>query len=105
MGRVGAGLPQASDPLGSARGVPEEVLRRLRRSGKHSGRESRRRSFSPAVVLGAIPAVTRAGVTSEGLGKLPGTEVELMRGLAMTEMQQGDRTTAGQRARCGGARR
>jgi hypothetical protein len=31
---------------------------------------------------GAIPAVAWAGVAGEGLGKLPGTEVELLRGLA-----------------------
>jgi hypothetical protein len=72
--------------------------------GNTGGRESRRRSFSLAAVLGAIPAVAWAGVTVEGLGRLPGTKVELMRGLARTEMQRGDRTTAGQRARCGGAR-
>jgi hypothetical protein len=35
VGEVGAGLLQASDPLGSARGVPAEVLRGLRQSGKH----------------------------------------------------------------------
>jgi hypothetical protein len=73
--------------------------------GNTGSKESRRRSFSPASVLGAIPAVARAGVTVEGLRRLPGIEVELMRGLARTEMQRGDRTTAGQRARCGGARR
>jgi hypothetical protein len=35
VGKVGAGPLRASDPLGSARGVPAEVLRGLRRSGKH----------------------------------------------------------------------
>jgi hypothetical protein len=34
------------------------------------------------VVLGAIPAVTWAGVAGEGLGELLGTQAELMRGLA-----------------------
>jgi hypothetical protein len=73
--------------------------------GNTGSRESRLRSLSPVAVFGAILAVARAGVTVEGLGRLPGTEVELMRGLARTEMQRGDRTIAGQRARCGGARR
>jgi hypothetical protein len=67
--------------------------------GNTGGRDSRQRSFSPAAVLGAIPAAARAGVTVEGLGRLPGTKVELMRGLARTEMQRGDRSTVGQRAR------
>jgi hypothetical protein len=35
VGEVGAGLLRASDPLGSARGVPVEVLRGLRLSGNH----------------------------------------------------------------------
>jgi hypothetical protein len=35
VGEVGAGLLRASDPLGSARGAPAEVLQGLRRSGKH----------------------------------------------------------------------
>jgi hypothetical protein len=35
VGEVGVGLLRASDPLGSARGVPAEVLRGLRRSGNH----------------------------------------------------------------------
>jgi hypothetical protein len=56
--------------------------------GNTGGRELRRRSFSPAAVLRAILAVARAGVTVEGLGRLRGTEVELMRGLARTEMQR-----------------
>jgi hypothetical protein len=35
VGEAGAGLLRASDPLKSARGVPTEVLRDLRRSGNH----------------------------------------------------------------------
>jgi hypothetical protein len=84
--------------------------------GNTGGRESRRPSFSPAAVLGAIPAVAWAGVTVEGLGRLPGTKVELMRAwqgrrcsgatgprrgreLGVAE-QDGD----GAGARCGGCR-
>jgi hypothetical protein len=36
---------------------------------------------------GAIPAVARAGVAGEGLKKLPGTEAELLQGLARAEVQ------------------
>jgi hypothetical protein len=54
-------------------------------------------------VLGAIPAVARARVTGEGLGKLPGTEVELLRGLAGAGVQRGGRSTVRQGALRGGA--
>jgi hypothetical protein len=54
---------------------------------------------------GAIPAVARAGVTGEGLGKLPGTEAELLRGLAGVEVQRGSGSTVEQGVLRGGARR
>jgi hypothetical protein len=41
----------------------------------------------------------------EELGKLPGAEVELMRGLAGAGVQRSGRSTVEQKARCGGARR
>jgi hypothetical protein len=46
---------------------------------------------------GAIPAIARAGVAGEGLEKLPGTEAELLWGLARVEMQRNCRTMAEQR--------
>jgi hypothetical protein len=64
--------------------------------GITGGGESWWRSFSPAAVLGAIPAVARAGIAGEVLGELPGTQAELMRGLARTEMQRGGRSMVGQ---------
>jgi hypothetical protein len=63
------------------------------------------RSNSPAAVLGWNSGATRVGVVREELGKLPGTEVELMRGLAGAGVRQSSRSTAEQEARCGGARR
>jgi hypothetical protein len=44
--------------------------------GSTSGGELRWRSISLMVVLGAIPAIARAGVAGEGLGELPGTQAE-----------------------------
>jgi hypothetical protein len=47
---------------------------------------------------------TRVGVMREELGKLRGAEVELMRGLAGAGVRRSGRSTAEQKARCGGAR-
>jgi hypothetical protein len=77
--------------------------------GGHKGREAtggeelRVQSNSPVAVLGAIPAVARAGVAGEGLAKLPGTEVELLWGLARAGVQRGSRCTVRQGALRGGA--
>jgi hypothetical protein len=67
------------------------------------GEESRRRSRLPAAASGAIPAVARAGVVGEGFGELPGVEAKLMWGLAGAGVRRSGRSTAEQRARCGGA--
>jgi hypothetical protein len=73
---------------------------------KHAGgMELRWRSYSPAATSGAIPAIARAVVAGEGLGKLPGTKVEVLRGLAGTEVQRGGGSAVVQEALCGGARR
>jgi hypothetical protein len=71
--------------------------------GTTGGEGSRWRSKIPAATSGAIPAVARAGVAGEGLGKLPGTEAELLRALAGSRAQQGGRSTVGQGALRGGA--
>jgi hypothetical protein len=54
---------------------------------------SRWRSKIPAATFGAIPAVAQAEVACEGLGKLPGTKVELLRGLVGVEVQRGGGST------------
>jgi hypothetical protein len=56
-------------------------------------------------VLGWNSGATRVGVMREELGKLPGAEVELMRGLGGAGVRRSGRSTAEQEARCGGARR
>jgi hypothetical protein len=72
---------------------------------KHAGgMELRWRSYSSAATSGAIPAVAWARVAGEGLGKLPGTEAELLRGLAGTEVQQGGGSAVVQEALRGGSR-
>jgi hypothetical protein len=62
-------------------------------------------SNSATAVLGAIPAVARAGVADEGLGELPGGEAKLMRALAGSGVQQGGRSKVEQGVLRGGARR
>jgi hypothetical protein len=54
---------------------------------------------------GAIPAVARAGVAGEELGKLPDTKAKQLRGFAGAEAQQGGHSKVGQEAWGGGARR
>jgi hypothetical protein len=66
--------------------------------------ELRWQSYSPGTTSGAIPTVAWAGVAGEGLGKLPVTEVELLRGLAGTEVQRGGGSAVVQGALRGGAR-
>jgi hypothetical protein len=61
--------------------------------------EYRQRSSS------AIPAVARAGVAGEGLGKLRGIKAELLRGLARAEVQRGGGSAVEQGVLRGGARR
>jgi hypothetical protein len=56
------------------------------------GAKYRRRSS------GAIPAVARVGVAGEVLGKLPGGEAELLRGLVGAGVQRDDRSTVEQGA-------
>jgi hypothetical protein len=80
-GRVDAKVPRALGHRGSTRGVPMMVQRGQERLGIAGGDEFQRRTDSPAVASGSIPA-TRVRVMVAGLEKLPGAEVELLRGLA-----------------------
>jgi hypothetical protein len=104
-GEVDAGHLRASDPHRSGRGALAEVLRGLRRSGKH-----RRRGIEVAERLTGGGTWRNSGrctgrVVGEKLGKLPGAEVELMRDLAGAGVWRSNRSTAEQEVRCGGARR
>jgi hypothetical protein len=93
-----------------APGLHESTREDLRRCyGGQDGRgttgneESRWRSNSPAAVLGAIPAVARAGVAGEELGELPDGGAKLMRGLAGAGVRRSGGSTVGQGALRGGA--
>jgi hypothetical protein len=77
-----AGRLRASDHHGLTRGVPAEVPRGLRRPKSYQRQGIEGAEHFTAAVLGAIPAVARAGVAGEELGMLPGTEAKRWRGLA-----------------------
>jgi hypothetical protein len=57
------------------------------------------------VASGSIPATARTEVEDILLEKLPGGAVKLLRALAGAGVQRDGRSTVGQRAQCGGARR
>jgi hypothetical protein len=81
-GRVDAGRLRAPGLHGSTREAPAEMLRGSIRSGSY-----RQRGIEGAEQLtGGCPrcnsGATRVGVAGGELGKLPGGEAKLMRGLA-----------------------
>jgi hypothetical protein len=97
-GRVDAEVPRALGHRGSTRGVPVMVQPGQEGLEITGGDEFRRRTDSPVVASGSIPAATRVGVTVAGLEKFPGGEAELLRGLAGARGQREGRSTVEQEA-------
>jgi hypothetical protein len=105
VGKAAAGVLRASDPLGSARGVPAEVprgsagsgdrrRREIARAGRHTGGGSRSNSGH----CWRRDRGWRPREASSRQGKATG-------GWAGAEVRRSGRSTARQEARCGGARR
>jgi hypothetical protein len=82
VGKVDAGRLWASGLHGSTREAPAEILLWSRRSGNYWRRGIEVAEQFTGGNVSAIPAVARAGVAGGELGKLPGGEAKLMRGLA-----------------------
>jgi hypothetical protein len=99
-------MPGVSGLLGSTNRLGEDLRRCYEGQdsrGTTGDEESRWRSNSSAAVLGAIPAVSRAGVAGEEFGELPDGGVKLMRGLAGAGVRRSGGSMVGQGALRGGA--
>jgi hypothetical protein len=107
--RSWGGLLQGSSGLLIPTGLLGMFLQRFHEGqggpGVTGGEKSQGRDVSLAAGLSQIPATAGVEVDGRDLGKLPSAEVELMRALAGAGVQRGGRSTVGQEAWCGGARR
>jgi hypothetical protein len=77
VGKAAVGVLRASDPHGSARGVPAEVPRGLVGPGIAGDEKSQGRDVAPAAGLHQIPAKAGVEIEAGGHGELPGIEGKL----------------------------